>query len=264
MTAILETVDLGISFGGLKAVDDVSLAVRAGEILSVIGPNGAGKTTLFNLISGVYTPMSGRVMLQGQDVTGFSSDRLAAKGLTRTFQNLQVFQNMTALENVMVGCHLSEGRNVFSHLLALPSVRRHREESRAKALACLDRVGMVDIADRSAASLSYGALKRLEIARALALDPSVLLLDEPAAGCNPSETEEIDEIISQVASDGIGVVLVEHDMRLVMKISNHILVLNFGKKLAEGDATEIAADPHVIEAYLGIDESEGESGAVSD
>ncbi|MBV1925590.1 MAG: ABC transporter ATP-binding protein [Rhodobacteraceae bacterium] len=264
MTAILETVDLGISFGGLKAVDDVSLAVRAGEILSVIGPNGAGKTTLFNLISGVYTPKSGRVMLQGQDVTGFSSDRLAAKGLTRTFQNLQVFQNMTALENVMVGCHLSEGRNVFSHLLALPSVRRHREESRAKALACLDRVGMVDIADRSAASLSYGALKRLEIARALALDPSVLLLDEPAAGCNPSETEEIDEIISQVASDGIGVVLVEHDMRLVMKISNHILVLNFGKKLAEGDATEIAADPHVIEAYLGIDESEGESGAVSD
>ena len=264
MTAILETVDLGISFGGLKAVDDVSLAVRAGEILSVIGPNGAGKTTLFNLISGVYTPKSGRVMLQGQDVTGFSSDRLAAKGLTRTFQNLQVFQNMTALENVMVGCHLSEGRNVFSHLLALPSVRRHREESRAKALACLDRVGMVDIADRSAASLSYGALKRLEIARALALDPSVLLLDEPAAGCNPSETEEIDEIISQVASDGIGVVLVEHDMRLVMKISNHILVLNFGKKLAEGDATEIAADPHVIEAYLGIDESEGESSAVSD
>lgn len=264
MTAILETKGLGIAFGGLKAVDDVTLAVRPGEILSVIGPNGAGKTTLFNLISGVYTPLSGQVFLNGQEVTGLSSDKLAAKGLTRTFQNLQVFQNMTALENVMVGCHLHEGRNVLAHLLALPSVRRQREKSRARALKCLDRVGMADVADRSAASLSYGALKRLEIARALALDPSVLLLDEPAAGCNPSETEEIDNIISQVAADGMAVVLVEHDMRLVMKISNHILVLNFGKKLAEGDAATIAADPHVVEAYLGIDESEGAPGAVSD
>jgi len=264
MTAILETDALSISFGGLKAVDEVSLSVRPGEILSVIGPNGAGKTTLFNLISGVYKPLSGRVTLAGKDVTGLSPDVLAGLGLTRTFQNLQVFQNMTALENVMVGRHLHEKRNVLAHLLALPSVRRQRDESRAKAMECLARVGMEHLANQSADSMPYGALKRLEIARALALEPKVLLLDEPAAGCNPSETEEIDEIISQVAADGMAVVLVEHDMRLVMKISDHILVLNFGQKLAEGNAVSIAANPHVIEAYLGIEEEKGEPVAVAD
>ena len=262
MTAILETDGLSISFGGVKATDNVTLAVSSGKILSVIGPNGAGKTTLFNLISGVYKPHSGRVMLEGRDVTGLAPDTLAGMGLTRTFQNLQIFQTMTALENVMVGRHLHERRNVLAHLLSLPSVRRQREETRAMAMECLTRVGMEQHADRSAASLSYGALKRLEIARALALAPKVLLLDEPAAGCNPRETEEIDEIISKIAADGMAVILVEHDMRLVMKISHHILVLNFGKKLAEGNAETIAADPHVIEAYLGI--AEGESSAVAE
>ncbi len=264
MTAILETRGLGISFGGLKALDNVTLAAQPGEILSVIGPNGAGKTTLFNLISGVYKPKSGQVLLQGQDVTGHSPDTLAGLGLTRTFQNLQIFQTMTALENVMVGRHLHEKRNVLAHLFAMPSVRRQREETRERAMESLARVGMEQYAHRPADSLSYGALKRLEIARALALNPKVLLLDEPAAGCNPSETEEIDEIISKVASDGMAVVLVEHDMRLVMKISNHILVLNFGKKLAEGDAATIAADPHVIEAYLGLEGDEGEASAVAE
>jgi branched-chain amino acid transport system ATP-binding protein len=262
MSAILETSGLSISFGGVKAVDNVTLAARTGEILSVIGPNGAGKTTLFNLISGVYKPQSGSVILEGKDVTGLAPDTLAGMGLTRTFQNLQIFQNMTALENVMVGRHLHEKRNVLAHLLALPSVRRQREESHARAMGCLARVGMEQYADRSAASLSYGALKRLEIARALALEPKVLLLDEPAAGCNPSETEEIDAIISKIAADGMAVILVEHDMRLVMKISHHIIVLNFGKKLVEGNAAKIAADPHVIEAYLGIEE--GESSAVAE
>tara|TARA_R110002110_G_scaffold85251_2_gene221608 strand:- start:4287 stop:5081 length:795 start_codon:yes stop_codon:yes gene_type:complete len=264
MTALLETDGLSISFGGLKALDNVNLSVRPGEILSVIGPNGAGKTTLFNLISGVYKPLSGKVLLEGQDVTGQSPDKLAGRGLTRTFQNLQVFQTMTALENVMVARHLHEKRNLLAHLLALPSVRRQREETRKSAMECLARVGMEHYADQTADSLPYGALKRLEIARALALAPKVLLLDEPAAGCNPRETEEIDEIISKIAAEGMAVVLVEHDMRLVMKISNHILVLNFGQKLAEGNAATIAADPQVIEAYLGLEGDEGEAGAVAE
>lgn len=264
MTAILETTGLSIFFGGLKALDNVSLAVRPGEILSVIGPNGAGKTTLFNLISGVYQPSSGQVFLEGQDVTGQEPNKLAGLGLTRTFQNLQVFQTMTALENVMVGRHLHEERNILAHLLSLPSVRHQRVESRERAMECLARVDLEQFAHQPASSLPYGALKRLEIARALALSPKVLLLDEPAAGCNPRETEEVDEIISEIAADGMAVVLVEHDMRLVMKISNHILVLNFGRKLADGNAASIAADPHVIEAYLGLEGDRGETGAVAE
>lgn len=251
MDAILATEDLGITFGGLKALDKVSIAARAGEILSVIGPNGAGKTTLFNLISGIYRPQVGRVLLHGKDVTGLPPHRLARFGLTRSFQNLQVFLRMTAVENAMAGRHLHERRNVLAHMLAFPSVGRERDETRARAVAVLDVVGLSAYADRAAGTMSYGALKRLEIARALALEPSVLLLDEPAAGCNPRETEEIDEIVQRVAASGVAVVLVEHDMRLVMKISDHIVVLNFGQKLAEGSAAMVKDDPAVIEAYLG-------------
>lgn len=251
MDAILATEDLGITFGGLKALDKVSIAARAGEILSVIGPNGAGKTTLFNLISGIYRPQVGRVLLHGKDVTGLPPHRLARFGLTRSFQNLQVFLRMTAVENAMAGRHLHERRNVLAHMLAFPSVGRERDETRARAVAVLDVVGLSGYADRAAGTMSYGALKRLEIARALALEPSVLLLDEPAAGCNPRETEEIDEIVQRVAASGVAVVLVEHDMRLVMKISDHIVVLNFGQKLAEGSAAMVKDDPAVIEAYLG-------------
>ena len=261
---ILRVEGIGIEFGGLKAVDGVSIAVRPGEILSVIGPNGAGKTTLFNLISGVYRPGSGRVFLHEQDVTELQPHKLAGLGLTRTFQNLQIFMSMTAIENVMVGRHLHESRNVLAHMLTLPSVRRQRAASRKVALEMLDRVGLADQADRPASALPYGALKRLEIARALAQEPSVLLLDEPAAGCNPRETEEVDEIIQQVAESGVAVVLVEHDMRLVMKISSHIIVLNFGRKLSEGSPDQIKDDPAVVEAYLGQDwdKNEGETLAV--
>ena len=262
MTAVLEAENVGITFGGLRALDNVSIRARGGEVLSVIGPNGAGKTTLFNLISGIYRPRSGRVMLHGKDVTGLPSHRLARMGLTRTFQNLQVFLRMSAIENVMAGRHLHLRRNVVAHMLALPSVRRQREESRAKAVACLEAVGLGAYAETPAGSMPYGALKRLEIARALALEPSVLLLDEPAAGCNPRETEEIDAIIRHIATTGVAIVLVEHDMRLVMKISSHIVVLNFGQMLTEGSAAQVKADPTVIEAYLGKDAAKGESDAV--
>lgn len=255
--SILRTESLGIHFGGLKALDSVTIGARAGEILSIIGPNGAGKTTLFNLISGLYRPDTGRVILKGQDVTDVAPHRLAMLGLTRTFQNLQVFLHMTAVENVIAGRHLRENCNVMSHLLASSSVARHRAASREQALSLLDSVGLIAYKDQIAGSLPYGALKRLEIARALALEPAVLLLDEPAAGCNSRETEEVDEIIQRVSASGVAVVLVEHDMRLVMKISNNIIVLNFGQKIAEGDAASIRSNPAVIQAYLGNAEHGG-------
>lgn len=248
---ILAARDISISFGGIKAIDGVSFQVSPGQILSIIGPNGAGKTTLFNIVSGVYERDQGRIELSGEDVTGLTPDKLAARGLSRTFQNLQIFQRMTAAENVMVGRHLRERCNLFADMFRLPSVTRQNSQTRDAALELLDDVGLKSSADVSAGSLSYGACKRLEIARALAAEPRVLLLDEPAAGCNPVETEEIDELIRRVAAKGIAVVLVEHDMKLVMKISDHILVLNRGKPIAEGGPREVRDNPAVLEAYLG-------------
>ncbi|MBB5049360.1 branched-chain amino acid transport system ATP-binding protein [Rhodopseudomonas rhenobacensis] len=248
---ILEVSDIGIAFGGVKAIDGVGFAVAQGQIFSIIGPNGAGKTTLFNVISGMYRPSHGRVALDGRDVTDLAPDALAARGLSRTFQNLQIFQRMTAAENVMVGRHLQERCNLFADLLRLPSVTRQNRATREAALGFLDQVGLRDGADVLAGSLSYGACKRLEIARALAAEPRVLLLDEPAAGCNAVETEEIDKLICRVAAKGIAVVLVEHDMKLVMKISHRILVLVQGRMLIEGNPQEVRDNPAVLEAYLG-------------
>jgi branched-chain amino acid transport system ATP-binding protein len=249
--SLLSVRDIGIEFGGVTALQGVSLSVRPKEIFAIIGPNGAGKTTLFNVISGLYAPTRGKVELHGNDVTRFPVHRLSALGLSRTFQNLQIFFRMTAAENVMVGRHLHEQRGVLSHLFALPSVKRQNAATRVKAEELLAFVGMKGISDQISGNLPYGALKRLEIARALAAEPKILLLDEPAAGCNATETAEIDDIIQKIASRGIAVVLVEHDMRLVMKISHRIHVLESGKTLAEGTAQEVRANPKVIAAYLG-------------
>jgi branched-chain amino acid transport system ATP-binding protein len=223
----------------------------AGEILAIIGPNGAGKTTLFNVVSGLYPPRAGRVRIAGDDVTGLAPHLLARRGLSRTFQNLQIFFRMNAAENVMVARHRHEKRNVIAHLLGLPSVRAQNRRTAAKADELLAFVGLSGLSDQPAGTLPYGALKRLEIARALATEPKVLLLDEPAAGCNPVETEEIDAVIQKIAAAGIAVALVEHDMKLVMKISSRIHVLDQGRTLAEGRAAEVSRDPAVIAAYLG-------------
>jgi branched-chain amino acid transport system ATP-binding protein len=249
--AILRAETIGIAFGGVKAVDGVSFAASSGSILSIIGPNGAGKTTLFNVVSGVYEASSGKVYLSDEDVTRLPPHRLAALGLSRTFQNLQIFQRLTACENVMVGRHLRERCSLTSALLRTPSVTRQNRETREAAMELLSYVGLQQAADTPAGSLAYGACKRLEIARALATEPKVLLLDEPAAGCNAVETEEIDRLIRQVADRGVAVVLVEHDMKLVMKISDRILVLERGKPLVEGTPREVRNDPRVLEAYLG-------------
>jgi branched-chain amino acid transport system ATP-binding protein len=250
--SILEAERLSIAFGGVRAIDEVSLAIEPGLVFSIIGPNGAGKTTLFNLFSGLYVPLAGQVRLAGEDVTGFSPDQLARRGLSRTFQNLQIFFRMTVIENVMVGRHRHETTSILSELLHLPSVGLQNQRTRAAARAALARVGLETEAERPADALPYGALKRLEIARALASEPKVLLLDEPAAGCNPVETNELDGVIRSIVKDGVTVVLVEHDMRLVMNVSDRIHVLANGRTLAEGTAAQVRSNPAVVEAYLGI------------
>ena len=249
--SILEVEGLSVVFGGVRAIDQVSLSIPPGCVFSIIGPNGAGKTTLFNTISGIYQPAEGEIRLAGEAVTGLEPDQLAHRGLSRTFQNLQVFFRLTALENVMVGRNRHETTNVIHDLLRTPSVLRQNRATREAARAMLARVGLADVADKPAGSLSYGAMKRLEIARALATEPQVLLLDEPAAGCNPVETEELDAIIRSIVRDRVTVVLVEHDMRLVMSISDRIHVLANGRSLVEGSAAEVRSHPAVMEAYLG-------------
>jgi branched-chain amino acid transport system ATP-binding protein len=243
---------LSVAFGGVRAIDDVSLAVAPGLVFSIIGPNGAGKTTLFNVISGLYRPERGRVRLAGEDVTALAPEGLARRGLSRTFQNLQIFFRMSVIENVMVGRHRHETTGMFADLFHLPAVRRQNRMTREAAAAALERVGLAAAAERPAGSLSFGDLKRLELARALASEPRLLLLDEPAAGCNAVETEGIATVIRRLSRDGITVVLVEHDMRLVMNVSDRIHVLANGRTLAEGAADEVRTNPAVIAAYLGI------------
>jgi branched-chain amino acid transport system ATP-binding protein len=248
---LLAARDIGIRLGGLTILDKISLQVDSGKILAVIGPNGAGKTTLFNVLSGIYKSDTGTVFLHNKPVTALAPFKLAQLGMTRTFQNLQIFDRMSAIENVMVGRHLHERRNPLLHFLGLPGVRRQNELSMAKAASLLDFVGLPGVAQRPAGELPYGALKRLEIARALAVEPRVLLLDEPVAGCNAVESAEVAAVIRKVADTGVAVLLVEHDMHLVMNLADRIHVLERGRTLFEGTAQEVKSHPAVIEAYLG-------------
>lgn len=238
-------------FGGVKAVQDVSFTIAGGTVHSVIGPNGAGKTTLFNLITGIYTPTSGEIRFEGQAVAGAAPSDLARLGMSRTFQNLQVCMNMSAIENVMVGAHLRLSQGLLASVLHLPGLRRADRACRDRAAELMDFVGVGAYRHAHASQMPYGALKRLEIARALAAQPKMILLDEPAAGLNDTETHEVEALIRRIADSGITVVLVEHDMKLVMNLSDHILVLDYGKKLAEGTAEQVRANPDVIAAYLG-------------
>jgi branched-chain amino acid transport system ATP-binding protein len=239
------------SFGGVCAVDSVDLVVAEAAVHSIIGPNGAGKTTLLNLLSGIYQPEAGEIHLGAERLTARAAHEFAAAGIGRTFQNLQIFFNMSVRENVMAGAWLHEACGLAAALLRLPRLARAESAARARALELLELVGLTRYADEPADALPYGALKRLEIARALAAKPRLVLLDEPAAGLNPTEIRGMDELIRRIAGLGITVVLVEHNMKLVMEVSQHVIVLDHGRKLAEGTPAEVSRDARVVEAYLG-------------
>ena len=249
---MLECDRVSRAFGGLIAVDDVSFTVEAGEILGLIGPNGAGKTTLFNIINGLLLPTAGRVRFRGQVLSGLPPDRVAARGIARTFQNIRLFREMSALENVSIGQHLRTRATLLESVLAVHAYRSEEARVRARAQALLDLVGLGDRAGVVARQLAYGDQRRLEIARALASEPRLLLLDEPAAGMNPAETQALMALLGRLRREmDLTILLIEHDMKLVMGVCDRIAVLNFGKKIAQGTPQEVRGDAAVIEAYLG-------------
>jgi branched-chain amino acid transport system ATP-binding protein len=249
--ALLEVRDLSKRFAGVCAVDGVSFAIGGGGVHAVIGPNGAGKTTLFNLITGFESPTAGEVRVDGHSVTGLPPHRLAALGVGRTFQTPQICADLTALENVMLGAHLRLRRNPLAAMLRPGDIARRDRALRDKAAEWLAFVGIAGSGDAPGRAMAYGDLKRLEIARALAAEPRLLCLDEPAAGLNQREAQDLDQLIRRIADSGITVMLVEHDMRLVMSLSQHVLVLNYGRKIAEGAPDEVDRDAEVLSAYLG-------------
>lgn len=255
--ALLEANQVTKRFGGLTAVNEVTLHVDEGRIISVIGPNGAGKTTFFNIITGIYQPDGGTITLNGRSLVGLRPDQIAALGIKRTFQNIRLFGNMTVLENVQVGMHPRLKSNLWQILWHSGGFKQEEAQSEARARELLKFVGLHRRAGELARSLPYGDQRRLEIARALASDPKIILLDEPAAGMNPQETEKATDLIRRLRDDlGITVILIEHDMGLVMEISERIAVLDYGQKIAEGSPEEIRRNPRVIEAYLGAGAAE--------
>jgi branched-chain amino acid transport system ATP-binding protein len=248
---ILTTDALSVTFGGVRALAGVSICVREGEILSIIGPNGAGKTTFFNAVTGVYAPTSGSIFLAGGEITGKNPDEVARLGLTRSFQNLKPFAEMTLMENVLIGREIHMATGMLAAILRLPAFHRDEAEQKRRARDLLTFVGLEQRRDHLARNLTYGERKMLEIARALALEPRVLLLDEPVAGMNPTETGFVMALVQKIRQQGITVVIIEHDMKMVMGISDRIYVLDHGELIAEGQPHEVRANPLVIEAYLG-------------
>ena len=260
MEPILEVKKLTMDFGGLRALDHVDLDVRPGEIVALIGPNGAGKTTFFNCVTGIYTPTSGDVLIspgggpEKDRINGLKPNHVTEKGMARTFQNIRLFQNMTVLENVMIGRHCRTRSGIAGAVFRSPRTRREEQEVVDDSYEILKKIGLEQYVNEFAKNLPYGAQRRLEIARAMATHPFLILLDEPAAGMNPHETNELDELILRIRDEEkISLLLIEHDMKLVMSLSDRIFVMDYGKKIAQGTPVEIKNNPVVVKAYLGED-----------
>jgi branched-chain amino acid transport system ATP-binding protein len=256
---ILEVNDLTMDFGGLRALDSLDLEIYQGEIVALIGPNGAGKTTFFNCLTGIYAPTRGEMLIRRSDLktkklNGLKPNYVTAAGLARTFQNIRLFQNMTVLENVMIGRHCRTSAGIVGAIAKNRSTRKEEKRIVEDSYAVLEKIGLAQFVNEFAKNLPYGAQRRLEIARAMATDPFLLLLDEPAAGMNPHETRELDELIDRIRDqEGITILLIEHDMKLVMSLSDRIYVVDYGKKIAQGTPEEIKNNPAVVKAYLGED-----------
>ena len=259
MTPILDVKQLTMDFGGLRALSRVDMDIQKGEIVALIGPNGAGKTTFFNCITGIYNPTKGDVVItppgkSADRINGLKPNQVTEKGMARTFQNIRLFHNMTVLENVMIGRHCRTSAWIFGALLRTAAQKAEEKKILQDAYALLEKVGLADQAQELAKNLPYGDQRRLEIARAMATEPFLLLLDEPAAGMNPQETKELVDLINQIRDeDGISILLIEHDMKLVMTLSDRIFVVDYGRKIAQGSPEEIKNNPAVIKAYLGED-----------